>query len=346
MNNNELNNINEDEQNVSANQNPQQNEESFNQSIFDMIWTALFLRGGMSPPFGGTRLNQLINRRNQSSENNSQEIENSNPVNTQAQDSEQDNNNDQDSSPEISFQIAEHSNNELNDHTDDDNNDYGKIDEHLDQQDAEELYQNNVQSEDPFYDENPLDSLANYFDTPERDPDREPSSSDNVQTDSSSDVPQPTPPRTRTIFMVYQTIPSRTGNSGEESSAQSPILGRPRHVMRIMFVMDSATPQEDDGLDSILNRLMELHQPPKAPPTSQTFIDTLPQRDIDDDNKMECPSCTVCFDEFEVGSSASYLPCKHQFHKDCITPWLSEHNTCPVCRFSLPTEPESAEAAC
>jgi Ring finger domain len=52
---------------------------------------------------------------------------------------------------------------------------------------------------------------------------------------------------------------------------------------------------------------------------------------------LETYCCTICCDEMEVGTTAVRLPCAHIYHTDCITTWLSKFNTCPICRYALPT---------
>ncbi|KAA8520303.1 hypothetical protein F0562_014559 [Nyssa sinensis] len=48
--------------------------------------------------------------------------------------------------------------------------------------------------------------------------------------------------------------------------------------------------------------------------------------------------CAVCKDQFVIDVEVKQLPCKHMYHSDCILPWFLQHNSCPVCRFQLPTE--------
>ena len=47
-------------------------------------------------------------------------------------------------------------------------------------------------------------------------------------------------------------------------------------------------------------------------------------------------NCTVCLEEFGVGSCAVRMPdCVHMFHEDCIVTWLRQTPSCPVCRSRL-----------
>lgn len=43
-------------------------------------------------------------------------------------------------------------------------------------------------------------------------------------------------------------------------------------------------------------------------------------------------ACSVCINEYAQGNKLRSLPCAHEFHIHCIDRWLSENNTCPICR--------------
>uniref|UniRef100_J3LMF2 RING-type E3 ubiquitin transferase n=1 Tax=Oryza brachyantha TaxID=4533 RepID=J3LMF2_ORYBR len=51
------------------------------------------------------------------------------------------------------------------------------------------------------------------------------------------------------------------------------------------------------------------------------------------DNTLEDElTCTVCLEQVIVGDLLRSLPCLHQFHANCIDPWLRQQGTCPVCK--------------
>ncbi|KAK6925173.1 Zinc finger, RING-type [Dillenia turbinata] len=75
------------------------------------------------------------------------------------------------------------------------------------------------------------------------------------------------------------------------------------------------------------------------PPASKFVVESLPcvvltQEDVETSNAL----CAVCKDEINIGEQAKQLPCSHRYHGDCIFPWLGIRNTCPVCRYELPTD--------
>ncbi|CAH2070270.1 unnamed protein product [Thlaspi arvense] len=42
--------------------------------------------------------------------------------------------------------------------------------------------------------------------------------------------------------------------------------------------------------------------------------------------------CSICLVEYENGDKITTLPCKHIYHKDCISQWLEQNSVCCVCK--------------
>ncbi|KAK4749350.1 hypothetical protein SAY87_026799 [Trapa incisa] len=48
--------------------------------------------------------------------------------------------------------------------------------------------------------------------------------------------------------------------------------------------------------------------------------------------------CAICREGMRKGRDVCELPCRHRYHWLCVLPWLRKRNTCPCCRFELPTD--------
>ncbi|KAK9075142.1 hypothetical protein SSX86_003462 [Deinandra increscens subsp. villosa] len=94
------------------------------------------------------------------------------------------------------------------------------------------------------------------------------------------------------------------------------------------------------GLEQLIQQLAE-NDPNRhgTPPASKSVVENLPSIKISKELlESDYSDCAVCKDSFELDEDAKQLPCKHMYHQDCILPWLELHNSCPVCRFELPTD--------
>jgi E3 ubiquitin-protein ligase BIG BROTHER-like protein len=49
------------------------------------------------------------------------------------------------------------------------------------------------------------------------------------------------------------------------------------------------------------------------------------------DDSTSAEQCVVCRIEYEDGDPMLSLPCKHQYHSECIEQWLHINKVCPVC---------------
>ena len=99
---------------------------------------------------------------------------------------------------------------------------------------------------------------------------------------------------------------------------------------------------ENNEIENILNYIMN-NDPNKygSPPASKSEIEKLNKYILNEEKLKKFGNencCSVCKEEFIIGDNLIDLPCKHYFHKDCLLPWLEQHDSCPICRFELKTD--------
>ncbi|XP_061348017.1 E3 ubiquitin-protein ligase RING1-like isoform X2 [Gastrolobium bilobum] len=101
------------------------------------------------------------------------------------------------------------------------------------------------------------------------------------------------------------------------------------------------------GLEELIQQLAE-NDPNRrgTPPASKSAVEGLPDIPVTEEllaSDSASAQCAVCKDTFGLGENAKQMPCKHIYHADCILPWLEMHNSCPVCRYELPTDDNDYE---
>ncbi|KAJ8368363.1 hypothetical protein SKAU_G00083910 [Synaphobranchus kaupii] len=47
------------------------------------------------------------------------------------------------------------------------------------------------------------------------------------------------------------------------------------------------------------------------------------------------PACAICLEDFLDGEDLRIISCAHEFHKECVDPWLLQHRTCPLCMHNI-----------
>eukprot|EP01117_Protostelium_nocturnum_P004064 TRINITY_DN1534_c0_g1_i1.p1 TRINITY_DN1534_c0_g1~~TRINITY_DN1534_c0_g1_i1.p1 ORF type:complete len:416 (-),score=173.62 TRINITY_DN1534_c0_g1_i1:366-1613(-) len=137
--------------------------------------------------------------------------------------------------------------------------------------------------------------------------------------------------------------------NSEESEEFSALPLLNDQLFRILFAMTlpiganvaNGGDFHNGSFEDLLDYLMRQHQPQGPPPTSKSVLNKLPVLSVD--QEMTAETCLVCQENFQMEESALKLPCKHLFHKDCVTTWLEQHCTCPTCRYELPVDDKDYE---
>jgi len=89
----------------------------------------------------------------------------------------------------------------------------------------------------------------------------------------------------------------------------------------------------DEGMSTVLDRLLrEWQGTSRLVGLNEQSIAKLPR------TKSECTEqCAICQEVME-GEEAIIMECKHEFHAQCLIPWLRKVASCPVCRKSIPND--------
>ncbi|MCO5553042.1 hypothetical protein L7F22_006562 [Adiantum nelumboides] len=156
-------------------------------------------------------------------------------------------------------------------------------------------------------------------------------------------------------------------NDGEPDNLNNPILALRGRIQSLLSMHNRELPHENGiggpphrlpgsigdyfigpGFEQLLQQLAE-NDPNRygAPPASKSAVEALPTISISEEHLgTDAAYCAVCKDEFELHTEVKQMPCKHLYHSDCILPWLAQHNSCPVCRYELPTDDPDYEQGC
>ena len=111
------------------------------------------------------------------------------------------------------------------------------------------------------------------------------------------------------------------------------------------YVRNSGDYLDARGFEELLVHLAETESSRRgAPPAAVSFVNSLPRVVINEKHqKHEGLACAICKEVLPIGTEVNQLPCFHLYHPSCILPWLSTRNSCPLCRYELPTDDKDYE---
>ncbi|KAG4127933.1 hypothetical protein ERO13_D10G233200v2 [Gossypium hirsutum] len=130
----------------------------------------------------------------------------------------------------------------------------------------------------------------------------------------------------------YETLRALDSGNGPSSSSMSDeeINALPVHKYKV------SAPQSNDPS---MQQASSSNSPQRQDSTNLVSI----KKGSDDEL-----TCSVCLEQVNAGDLIRSLPCLHQFHANCIDPWLRQQGTCPVCKFragSVWQEPGGIDAS-
>ncbi|KAL8050932.1 hypothetical protein ABFS82_06G111900 [Erythranthe guttata] len=127
----------------------------------------------------------------------------------------------------------------------------------------------------------------------------------------------------------------RTVDNRESTSRETPIRAESRNIRQDEFDPDTMTYEELQSLGESVGS--------ESRGLSADLISRLPTFKykigiFSKKKKKEKVECVICCAEYKNGAKLTTLPCAHQYHSQCITPWLQQNKQCPICQKEVQDE--------
>ncbi|XP_038978794.1 E3 ubiquitin-protein ligase BIG BROTHER-like [Phoenix dactylifera] len=113
--------------------------------------------------------------------------------------------------------------------------------------------------------------------------------------------------------------------------------------LELNFASSPVQVAQEDGIDPDNMTYEELQQLGEAIGTESkglsdeliSFLPTSTYRIGLFSKKEKHEECVICYMAYKNRDKLMTLPCKHQYHKTCVTKWLKINKACPVCNVEV-----------
>ena len=131
-----------------------------------------------------------------------------------------------------------------------------------------------------------------------------------------------------------QRIPSREMSFLEFfslfSENRDPNTRRNRLFSMIMEEFGQNRIEENRPIRDILREIIERSE--RSAPASVERMQSIRNILLETNENTECK---ICGENFVAGETKQILECEHEYHLNCLEPWLKLKSSCPICRHSI-----------
>ena len=93
----------------------------------------------------------------------------------------------------------------------------------------------------------------------------------------------------------------------------------------------------DVDTQRVLNTSLDNYTVTKKPLNAQIYKRLINKKITNDNINYYDSACVICLSPYKNREYVLELPCKHYFHKRCISKHFKNMDNCPICRFDLNT---------